>query len=117
MLKVFFKERVQNLRLKLVITIVLLAYVAVRVILDMPCPILHFIGIPCPGCGMTRALLSVLKLELASAFDFHYMFWSLPLLYLFFLCDGRLFKNKYVNMAVLTAMGVGFVCNWIRHFI
>lgn len=24
-----------------------------------PCPILHALGIPCPGCGMTRATLSL----------------------------------------------------------
>lgn len=35
------------------------------------CPFRYFFGIACPGCGMTRALLSALRLDLAAAFAYH----------------------------------------------
>ncbi len=40
-------------------------------LLGYVCPLLLFFGLPCPGCGMTRAVLSLLRLELAEAFVFH----------------------------------------------
>ncbi len=40
------------------------------------CPILYYTGIPCPGCGMTRALLRLLILDFAGAAAYH------PLVYL-----------------------------------
>ena len=35
-------------------------------------------GIACPTCGMTRAYLSLLKLDLKSAFYYHPLFWVVP---------------------------------------
>ncbi len=32
-------------------------------LLGIPCPILTFIGIECPTCGMTRALLALFRLD------------------------------------------------------
>ncbi|WPX10095.1 DUF2752 domain-containing protein [Anaerocellum danielii] len=37
-------------------------------------------GIPCPGCGMTRALLAVLKGNLLAAFYYHPL-WVVVILY------------------------------------
>lgn len=38
------------------------------------CPFKFILGISCPGCGMTRALLSCLKFEFVSAFNYHPLF-------------------------------------------
>ena len=38
------------------------------------CPIKYFLGIACPGCGMTRAWLAVLRLNFATAFAYHPLF-------------------------------------------
>jgi hypothetical protein len=39
---------------------------------DTPlCPTAFFLGIPCPGCGMTRAALALLHGDLRAAFGFH----------------------------------------------
>lgn len=35
------------------------------------CPILHFTGIPCPGCGMTRSFLAIARGDLPTAFEYH----------------------------------------------
>ncbi|MBQ4087073.1 MAG: DUF2752 domain-containing protein [Clostridia bacterium] len=62
---------------------------------------------------MTRAVLSALRFRIAEAFSYHMMFWSLPILYLFFLFDGKLFRQKWLNAICLILIGVGFVINWI----
>jgi Protein of unknown function (DUF2752) len=36
-----------------------------------PCPVKSALGIPCPGCGLTRASLALLKGEFAAAFRTH----------------------------------------------
>lgn len=50
------------------------------------CP-LHFLtGINCPGCGMSRACLALLRLRFADAWHYHPLVYSLPfalLVYLF----------------------------------
>jgi len=35
------------------------------------CPIFHFTGIPCPGCGLSRATMLLLKGDLAGSIRFH----------------------------------------------
>lgn len=54
-------------------------------ILGIGCPIRHFTGIPCAGCGMTRAILSALQLNFHRAFYYHPLFWMIPLTGIFLL--------------------------------
>ncbi len=117
MIRRFFDQRVIHIKGKLLTTLVLLAVVAVRWVLRIPCPVLRYAGFPCPGCGMTRALIYALRLDFAAAFGMHAMFWSLPLMYLYFLCDGKLIGKKVADAAVLGLTGAGFAVNWLMHFI
>src|SRR5437870_2602127 len=36
-----------------------------------PCPIFHAFGIPCPGCGLTRATLFLVRGDLKQALTLH----------------------------------------------
>ena len=54
---------------------------------------------------MTRAMLSALRGDFGRAFLYNPMFWTVPILYVFFLMDGYVFKNKYMNYITL---GLGF---------
>ena len=45
----------------------------------IPCISRYFFGVSCPGCGMTRAWLSALRLNFEQAFYYHPMFWGVPL--------------------------------------
>ena len=100
--------------LKVGITAGYLAFVFAMYRLGVRCLFLSVLGVPCPGCGMTRALLAVLRLDFAAALAYHPMVFALPLMYLYFLFDGRLFPQKNVDRAVWAAIGAGFLFHWVR---
>jgi len=41
------------------------------------------------------------------------MFWSVPLLGVYYLTDGRLFKKRWIDYTILIAIAVGFAANWV----
>ena len=68
------------------------------------CPIKFTTGVSCAGCGMTRAWQHILQLDLAAAFYFHPLFWTIPVaVVLFFLKNRfpRLFRVAAGVIAVL----------------
>lgn len=107
------KNRIKNLRIKLIVTVAAAAGIALCYIFDVPCIILNVFGFPCISCGMTRAWLAVLKLDFSAAFTFHPMFWAIPILYLYVLFDAKLFKNKIINWTVFGLIAAGFLINYI----
>jgi len=109
--------KIKNPVKKIIFTCLYLALLFVLYKLGASCIFLRFLHFPCPGCGMTRALLSVFKFDFVSAFHYHAMFWSMPLLYLYFLFDGNLFRNKKVNKTVFILIVVGFGINWVYNLL
>lgn len=107
----------KNLKEKLIISAVILVYAAIRQLMGLPCILLRLTGYPCPGCGMTRALLAALQLRVVDAFQYHWMFWTLPLLYLCFLKDGKLFSTPLWNGILYAGIMTGFLINWLRNII
>ena len=108
--------RIRNVKGKLLATAAMAVYVALIYVSPITCPILAVTGIPCPGCGLTRACLAALRLDLAAAFSYHFMFWSVPVLYGCFWLDGRLFPRRWMNLTFYALLGAGFLVNWLRHF-
>lgn len=108
-------KRITNIPFKLVVSACIALYVVVMYLSPWSCPVLDLTGIRCLGCGMTRAWLAALRLDLPAAFSYHAMFWSVPLLYLSFLLDGKLFRQRRLNLFFHIAILVGFVLNWIFH--
>ena len=51
------------------------AFYAVIELAGVTCPIRWLTGISCAGCGMSRAWLSLLRLDLSAAFAYHPLFW------------------------------------------
>lgn len=96
-----------------IFAVVLLGYLIIK----PTCPFLWLFHIPCLGCGMTRAWFRVLELDFMGAFQMHAMFWSVPLLGLYYLYDWKLFRNRWVDGTVLVLLGLGFVANWVFHLI
>ena len=73
-------------------------------IVGIGCPIRFLTGISCAGCGMTRAWLSVEKMDFKSAFYYHPLFF-VPLIWLLGFCMrnriGSMTKKIFIAVTVI----------------
>lgn len=84
-------------------------------LLDIGCVFRLLTGIPCAGCGMTRAWLAALRLDFAAAIAYHPLFWVVPVVFaLAVLRDGaaspRVRRRIDAACVVLT---VAIVAVWV----
>src|SRR5574344_1220535 len=77
--------------------------VAAMQLLSLPCPFISLFGIPCPGCGMTRAFIALSRLDIPGAFSANPVFPAVPILFLFILFDGKLFGGLTDRLIVSAA--------------
>ena len=68
------------------------------------CVVYQLLGIPCPGCGMTRAWLSLLRGDFAGAFRAHPLFWTLPFMGFWFLFADRVPQKAAAALTVLACV-------------
>lgn len=101
--------RITHKRQKLIGTVLFLLVLVVWYVAQIPCWIRAWFHIPCPGCGMTRAWLSLLRGDLSAAFLYHPLFWTAPLLYGYVLFNGKPFANRWLNRAGLLLLAAGFI--------
>lgn len=69
--------------------IFLVYYVIVHAVFDAFCPMLVMTGIPCPGCGLTRAVI--------------------------FLARGQVLRAAYINPSVFPLIGFLLYCGYFRY--
>lgn len=101
--------------IKLIILCTFIGVLLFWVMMDWPCLFRRITGIPCIGCGLSRAWLAALRLDFYSAFRHHPMFWSIPVLMLLALFDGKLFRKDIWNRILLILLPAGLiVCYIIR---
>lgn len=73
------------------------------------CPIRFMTGISCPGCGMTRAYLCLLRGDVEGAFNYHPLFPLVPIGIILCFCRSRLpggLINALLAIGVLLFIGV-----------
>lgn len=75
------------------------------------CPIRYVTGIPCPGCGLSRAYIALLHLNIREAFSYHPMFWAIPVLFLACLRYER--TRGAWAMALIILLGLGFIVLYV----
>jgi hypothetical protein len=66
-------------RKKAILPIGILAYVCIVSVLEIGCPFRYVFHVPCPVCGFTRAVLSVLRGDIQQAFFYHPLVLFLPI--------------------------------------
>lgn len=104
-------DRPRRLDGRALLLLVCLAY-GVMLLADVPCLFSTWLGIPCPGCGMRRALLAAVSLRVGEAFRLHPMFWSLPVLALSIWKNGRLTGSRPFNIGLHVALALGFLIHY-----
>jgi len=112
----------KNLKNKIII-IVLLIFYSIFVELThiaIPCPIHRLTGFYCPGCGVSRMLLSIIKLDFKKAFSYNQLLFILLPFGLFLFIESIIsdIKNRtplykkinnivwYILIAILLIYGV-----------
>ena len=76
------------------IFIIICMYVMIITITGIGCPILFFTGIPCLGCGMTRACFYFLRSDFSTAFSYHPLVFLLPMIVPYIIFMKKLMKYK-----------------------
>ena len=81
-------------------TAVVVLYTAMESI-GITCPIKFITGISCAGCGMSRAWMAFLQLDIAKAFAYHPLFWLVPIAVIVLLCKSKInikiYKKLHLN--------------------
>lgn len=108
-------KRPSHLPLKLAVLGLCAAYLAAWTFFGLPCLFRSLTGIICPGCGMSRAVLSALRLDFSQAFYYHPMFCILPVLALEILFDFRLFPKRSYDTALCVCLAAAVLgCYFVR---
>lgn len=67
------------------------------------CPSKLIFGLPCPGCGMTRAAVSLLRLDFKSAFYYHPLVFIMPPVFLYII-HIRVIKHRLSKKTEITLL-------------
>ena len=70
------------------------------------CPIKLLLGVSCPGCGMTRAVLAALRFDFASAFFYHPLWIFLPAFGILYLLLQRRRSERSVALLLIVGCAV-----------
>lgn len=94
---------------------VILAVTAVILLLTYHCPIKLIFGIDCPTCGMTRAFIALLRLDIPSAFGYHELFPIILVLAVYLLLRTRINLGRRGKSAEKVMFGLIialFILRW-----
>lgn len=78
-------------------------------LLDLGCPVARLLKVPCPTCGVTRAIISLLRFDFSGYLSYNFMaVFLISAVWLFI--HRSLFKNRMaVNGYVFTVLAVNTV--------
>ena len=66
------------------------------------CLIRGVTGVPCPSCGMSRAIIAFINGDIINAFKFHPLFWLPFILFVLIVFKRKFFKQIIIGAIILT---------------
>ncbi len=86
----------KNIKKYIISLIVLIVYLIVSHLFEIyiPCPIHYITGFYCPGCGITRLIYSMLKLDFYQAFRYNPLLFIMLPFFIFFIINDIYSKIK-----------------------
>ena len=83
--------------------------------IGITCPIKFITGISCAGCGMSRAWMAFLQLDIAKAFAYHPLFWLVPIAVIVLLCKSKINIKIYkiIIFTIIIMFAIVYVCRLI----
>ena len=100
---------------KYIILLVIIYLAILQIFFSTLCPIKVLFNIECPGCGLTRASVYILKLDFVSAFNTNYavFFWWAFILIL--IIDRYIYKFKIKIVPIVFA--ITCIITLFRYFV
>lgn len=102
----------------IILVMILIFYLLLGQVLDfyIPCIFNEITGLYCPGCGITRLFLSLLKLDFYQAFRYNpLVFFLIPIFIIYFILEVRnkmygkinpmnkkSFNKVWISLAIIT---------------
>ncbi len=86
---------------------------ALGIYLFYKCPFKLIFGVGCPGCGLTRAFVSLLKLDIKSAFNYHPLFPVVIAVFLYLLIRKKHRFKPAIEITLLVLILVLFLIVYI----
>lgn len=82
-------------------------------IFGIGCPILYLTGVPCMGCGMTRAFMALVRMDLVDAFLYHPLWWLVPV-YLFVLSFREKISKRQLKIITVCVIALFVIIYVVR---
>lgn len=83
-------------------------------VFETMCPFAIVTGLPCPGCGLTRAAFCVLRLDFAGAFEMHaFIYPCIVIAVICFINRYFLEKKNFMPMGLIITVGCIMIIYWI----
>ena len=77
--------------------------------LGIGCVFRDVLGFPCPGCGMSRAFLALLRLDVVAAFRYNPLIFGMPYVFVYLFFD---LKPERLHRRILLGIGVLALIHW-----
>ncbi len=106
----------KNIKTYLLILAVIAIYAFILHINKINCPIKYILGFPCPFCGTTRALISLIQGNIKTAFYYHPLFiLAIPFLILIITSNEKYFlkMNKKTRAYILYFISILYIATYI----
>lgn len=107
------KRKLKYIMIHYLPNIILAVFIIIIAVGLYNCPVNAIFNIPCPGCGMTRAYLSLLKLDFKAALHYHCLF-PIPIFWVGYQIIRKHIEpnSRFENILLILSVFL-FIIRWI----